>query len=132
MCSPVNSCAIQGCQESALNSALRWQFYLQQPCTLRDVLQAERLIDWFHARDTEELQSLAIAAAVKAAPLAVPWATEVLHGVSKAIGVSPAEAWNLIEDLEARGVVRIETAPAAVERPGMRPLPRLCWWVVCE
>ena len=60
-----------------------------------------------------------------------PWATGVLHRVSKAIGVSPKEARAFIEDLRACGLVRIEWMPVSPMAPGMKPLPRFCRWVAC-
>jgi hypothetical protein len=42
---------------SELGKALRWQYYRQHSQSLRTIAEAEQLIDWFHARDPEELQS---------------------------------------------------------------------------
>ena len=115
-----------------LGKALRWQFYRQHSCRLHNFAEAEQLIDWFHARDPEELQALAVAAVVGAGPVEGPWAIEVLHQVSKSIGVSQIEARVFIEDLQARGIVRVDWMPMSTERLGMKPLPRLCWWVACS
>ena len=117
---------------SDFGKALRWQYYRQRSHVLRTFIEAEQLIGWFHAQDVEEVQSLAVKAMIDAGGVEDPWATEVLHSVSKSIGVSKVEARAFIEDLQARGIVRIDWMPTSTERLGMTPLPRLCWWVACS
>jgi hypothetical protein len=116
---------------SELGKALRWQFYRQHSYHLHNITEAEQLVDWFHAQDPEEVQSTAVEAVIDAGLVGYPWATEVLHRVSKAIGVSPKEARAFIEDLRVRGLVRIEWMPVSPEVPGMIPFPLLCRWVAC-
>ena len=77
------------------------------------------------------IQSQAVAAMEAAGPVEDLLGTEVLHRVSKAIGVSPAEAREFIEDLKAHNVVQIEQGPTSTERSDMRPFPRLSRWVSC-
>src|ERR1035437_5536454 len=111
-----------------LGKALRWQFYRQHSYRLHNFAEAEQLIDWLNARDPEEVQSQAVAAVIDAGPVEGPWAIEVLHRVSKSIGVSQIEARAFIEDLQARGIVRVDWMPVPAGALGMKPLPRLCWW----
>jgi hypothetical protein len=84
-----------------------------------------------YERHPAELQALVVKALVEAGCVADPWGTKVLHRVSKATRVSHVGAPNFIEDLEARGIVRIEWAPVSVGASGMKPL-RLRRWVACE
>jgi hypothetical protein len=116
---------------SELGKALRWQFYRQHSYHLHNITEAEQLIDWFRAQDPDEVQSRAVESLIDAGLVGYPWATEVLHRVSKAVGVSQEDARAFIEDLRGCGIVRIEWMPESPE-PDMIRFPRLCWWAACD
>jgi hypothetical protein len=123
---------------SELGKALRWQFYRQQQQLLRSIADAEQLIGWFYAQDLQEVQEKVIEALAGGDRPEVrasedPWGVEVLYPLTKIIGAPLESVRAFVEDLRARGAIRIECSEAGPPAVGMKPFPRLrCWWVKCD
>lgn len=78
--------------------------------------------------DQEERELLAIKALDESGFVLDPWCVEVLHRVARRLNLPRDGARAYIEDLQMRGLVRIEST-------GLRPIPgarpfqrRLYWW----
>jgi len=114
-----------------LRQALLWHYWQQAQLVLYNFAGARQCVDAFRAQDPKDVQSLAVAALEAAGWVGDPFGAEVLSRVSKAIGMSPAEAREFIENLKMRNVVQIEQGPTSTERSDMKPFPRLFRWVSC-
>ena len=120
-----------------LSRCVRWQSYRGNPLNLLDLAQIRIAIDGFlvFEADSEERERLAVAALrSRGRPRGEQWAADVLHSVSKALGLSPEEARLVVEDLMARNIVRFEchSDEDVSPLPGAEPLPRLGNWVKCD
>jgi hypothetical protein len=116
---------------SRLGRALHWRYYLQAPCAVRTAADVAAIVGWYEARDPEEDERKAVDALAGVGAVADPFGVEVLHAVSRAIGLSHEEARAYIKQLEEGGIVRIERGGAVKPIPGTLPFPDVSLWVRC-
>jgi hypothetical protein len=117
-----------------LADALEWLSNMGQSWPMGSIADARYLIDVREIQVHEENQKKVVSVLVGAGPVPDPRGAEVLFPVTKAVGISPGKAWAYIEDLQARGVVRIEACDAGLPISGQKPFldKRLWRWVECE
>jgi hypothetical protein len=116
---------------SELGRALEFFYHGRVQWTLRTLPDARPVIEYFNAQVPEKIEENAVQVLIDAGDLDDPLGVEVLHSLTKTVGVSLEDAQVYVKGLEARRVLRFDRGPAPNESSGMEPSRRLGRWVRC-